>query len=61
MSWALLPVLAQVGSRAAESVGRGHIEGGWGYVWAAYAITWGALAGYGLFLWFRRPPSDLRE
>jgi hypothetical protein len=61
MSGELLLSLAQLGVRAAESVGRGRIEGGWGYVWAAYAITWGALAGYGLFLWFRRPPSDLRE
>jgi hypothetical protein len=61
MSWALMLALGQAGSRAAESVGRGRIEGGWGYVWAAYAITWGALAGYGLFLWFRRPPLDVKE
>jgi hypothetical protein len=57
MSWILSLPLAQLGTQAAETVGRGRIEGGWGYVWASYAITWGALAGYGLFLWLRRPPS----
>ncbi len=31
----------------------GTIEGGWGYVMAAYGITWFAWAGYALSLWLR--------
>ncbi len=31
----------------------GTIIGGWGYVWAAYLITWGALALYGASLVYR--------
>ena len=29
---------------------QGVIEGGWGYVWAAYLVTWTGLALYGLYL-----------
>ena len=28
----------------------GEIQGGWGFVWAAYAVVWGGLALYGLSL-----------
>lgn len=31
----------------------GIVEGGWGYVLAAYAATALALGGYGLLLWRR--------
>ncbi len=31
----------------------GHIQGGWPYVWAAYGITWTALALYSASLWWR--------
>jgi len=31
----------------------GVIEGGWGYVIAAYAISWAALLAYGLSLYVR--------
>lgn len=35
----------------------GAIEGGWGYVYAAYIVTWVFLGGYAVSLWMRRPPS----
>ena len=38
--------------------GEGLIVGGWEYVWAAWGITWLALALYGLSLWMRRTSSD---
>ena len=56
-----LMLLAQV---AAGEVGSGRIQGGWGYVWTSYGITWGALALYALSLWLRRPknpPAGLKE
>lgn len=31
----------------------GAVEGGWGYVVAAYAVTWATLLGYALSLWLR--------
>jgi hypothetical protein len=31
----------------------GNLEGGWGYVIAAYAITWSAWLGYAALLWLR--------
>jgi len=31
----------------------GVVIGGWEYVWAAYGITFGALAAYGVSLWMR--------
>ena len=46
----LLPLLA-------AEIGR--IQGGWGYVWTAYGLTWTALALYALSLWVRRPPKEL--
>lgn len=49
-----LVVLAQA---AAGEVGSGRIQGGWGYVWASYGITWGAFALYSLSLWLRRPKT----
>jgi len=48
----LLPVLAQVGNEAAR-VGQGRIQGGWGYVWTCYALTWAGIGLYGLSLWMR--------
>lgn len=50
-----LVVLAQA---AAGEVGSGRIQGGWGYVWVSYGITWGSLALYSLSLWLRRPKSS---
>jgi hypothetical protein len=46
-------VLAQVGA--------GHIQGGWEYIGAAYAIAWTALALYGLSLWLRRPGKAVND
>ncbi|RJS16346.1 hypothetical protein DRW03_30880 [Corallococcus sp. H22C18031201] len=59
-SLSTLLVLAQA---AANPVGTGRIQGGWGYVWASYGITWAALALYALSLWMRRPrtPSGSKE
>jgi hypothetical protein len=42
---------------AAGEVGSGRITGGWGFVWASYGITWGALSLYALTLWLRRPKN----
>ncbi|MBN1204505.1 MAG: hypothetical protein JXB05_06240 [Myxococcaceae bacterium] len=50
-----LTVLAQA---AAGEVGSGRIQGGWGYVWVSYGITWGAFALYSLSLWLRRPKNS---
>lgn len=50
-----LMVLAQA---AAEPAVRRGIQGGWGYVWTSYGITWGALALYSLSLWMRRPKNS---
>ncbi|WP_224362235.1 hypothetical protein [Hyalangium versicolor] len=49
-----LMVLAQA---AADQVGRGRIQGGWGYVWTSYGITWAAFCLYALSLWVRRPKN----
>jgi len=42
-------------------VGAGRIQGGWGYVWASYGITWGAFAVYSLSLWLRRAHPPMPE
>jgi hypothetical protein len=55
MNGALILLLAQQASDPIHSVGSGRIQGGWEYVWASYAIAWGAIIGYALFLWLRRP------
>lgn len=31
----------------------GYIQGGWGFVWASYGITWAFLVGYTVSLWLR--------
>jgi hypothetical protein len=55
-SLASLMVLAQA---AADPVVRVRgVQGGWGYVWVSYGITWGALALYSLSLWLRRPKNS---
>ena len=36
----------------------GVIVGGWGYVIAAYTITWAGLLGYAISLWLRRPRNE---
>jgi hypothetical protein len=33
----------------------GILEGGWAYVYAAYALTWLLLGGYAVYLWTRTP------
>lgn len=55
-----LGLLAQAGADAAARVGAGRIQGGWGYVWTSYAITWVSLSLYGASLWLRhrRPPAS---
>ncbi len=45
MNAALLVLLAQ-SSDPATRVGSGRIQGGWEYVWACYAIAWGAIILY---------------
>jgi hypothetical protein len=52
-----LTTLAVLAQAAAGEVGSGRIQGGWGYVWVSYGITWGALALYALSLWVRRPKN----
>ena len=38
------------------------IEGGWSFVWSAYAITWLSLLGYGIYLFFQSTdPHDKTE
>jgi CcmD family protein len=37
------------------------IEGAWGYVIAAYVVTWLFLGGYAISLWARRPRGDGRS
>ena len=58
MKSALILLLAQQPSDPIYRVGSGRIQGGWEYVWASYAITWGALILYTLFLWLRRPERN---
>ncbi|AKQ66784.1 hypothetical protein A176_003696 [Myxococcus hansupus] len=55
MLWLLAAAPGQVGS--------GRIVGGWGYVWACYAITVAMLVLYAVSLWVRRPkaPTDAKE
>jgi hypothetical protein len=36
----------------------GRIQGGWEYIWAAYAVTWAALMLYALSLWLRWPKGN---
>lgn len=36
----------------------GRIQGGWGYVWTAYGVTWAALSLYALSLWLRWPRKE---
>ncbi|MCB9682720.1 MAG: hypothetical protein H6733_14740 [Alphaproteobacteria bacterium] len=38
-----------------ETVGSGVIQGGWEYIYAAYALSWVMLIGYTASLWFRAP------
>jgi hypothetical protein len=61
MKSALMLLLAQQASDPIYRVGSGRIQGGWEYVLASYAITWGALILYTLFLWRRRPERNPPE
>ncbi len=58
MKSALILVLVQQASDPAYRVGSGRIQGGWEYIWASYAITWGAIILYTLLLWLRRPERN---
>jgi hypothetical protein len=58
--WSLV-LLAADYPDATNRVGSGVISGGWGYVWAAYAITWSVLAFYGLSVWIRRPRTSAKK
>ena len=42
------------------TVGSGRIQGGWGYVWASYGLTWGGVVLYALTLWLRRKAASER-
>lgn len=44
-----------------QQVGGGQVVGGWGYIWAAYLVTWVSIAGYGLSLWLRRPSQERED
>lgn len=39
-------LMATAASNVPGVVGSGRIKGGWGYVWASYAIVWAGLALY---------------
>ncbi len=58
MKSALILLLAQQASDPIYRVGSGRIQGGWEYIWASYAITWGAIILYSLSLWMRRERSE---
>ena len=32
-----------------EAVGSGMVQGGWGYVWMAYGLSWATLLSYAVF------------
>jgi hypothetical protein len=42
-------------------VGAGRIQGGWEYIWAAYAIAWASISLYAVSLWLRRPGKAAHE
>lgn len=44
-----------------EQVGAGRIVGGWGYVWACYAIAWAGMALYAVSLWTRARGSGRKD
>ena len=39
----------------------GVVSGGWGYVYASYAVALGGLVLYALSLWTRRPSAQLPQ
>ena len=43
-----------------QEVGSGVIQGGWGYVQLAYAMSWTVFIGYTISLWLRssEPASE---
>lgn len=43
---------------AAAEVGAGIVTEGWGYVTAAYTLSWLTFIGYTLSLWLRQPKED---
>ncbi len=51
-------MLANLASGALAAVGSGRIQGGWGYVWTCYFVTWSALLLYSLSLWRRGSRKD---
>lgn len=42
---------------APPTMAEGVLEGGWGYIWAAYGITWAFLAGYAIYVTVRKTLS----
>ncbi|MFP2929267.1 hypothetical protein ACLESO_29510 [Pyxidicoccus sp. 3LG] len=54
----LLVLAAQAAQTAPGQVGSGRLVGGWGYVWACYAVTIAMLVLYSLSLWVRRPRAS---
>ena len=44
-----------------EQVGAGRIVGGWGYVWACYAIAWAGMVLYAASLWMRGRGSGRKD
>ena len=55
-----LAAVVQGAAEGASRVGAGRIQGGWGYVWTSYGITWAALSLYAVNLWLRhrRPAAS---
>jgi hypothetical protein len=39
----------------------GVLVGQWGFVWAAYIVTWVFIASYALSLWIRAPRGGSNE
>ncbi|HMV66717.1 MAG TPA: hypothetical protein PKA64_07695 [Myxococcota bacterium] len=47
-------------NEVAGQIGSGVVDGGWGYVTFAYALSWLVIGGYSLSLWLRTPRGGLR-
>ncbi|MGQ0504198.1 MAG: hypothetical protein ACT4TC_02680 [Myxococcaceae bacterium] len=50
-------VLGALANQPLFGEGKPRLQGGWGFIWTSYGITWAALTFYALFLYLRRVPS----
>ena len=48
---------SDVDPMAPDGMADGVLEGGWGYIWAAYVLTWTFLAGYAIYVTVRKTLS----